>query len=80
MFDYPSSEEFFPNTQSKPPLMQLEAIASHLIICYLGKETHTNMVTTSFQVAVASKKVSPEPSFLQTKPQFSQRLLIALVL
>ncbi|KAK4810786.1 hypothetical protein QYF61_008758 [Mycteria americana] len=49
MLDNPSSEEIFPNMQSKPPLAQLEAISSHPITCYLGKETDPHLSTTSFQ-------------------------------
>ncbi|KAK4821856.1 LOW QUALITY PROTEIN: hypothetical protein QYF61_004333 [Mycteria americana] len=37
--DNPFSEGKFPNIQSKPPLAQLEAIASRPIACYLGEET-----------------------------------------
>ncbi|KAK4826194.1 hypothetical protein QYF61_006138 [Mycteria americana] len=49
MLDNPFSEEKFPNIQSKPPLVQLEAISSHPITCYLGEETNTHFTTTSFQ-------------------------------
>ena len=81
MLDNPFSEEIFPNIQSKPPLVQSEAVSSCPITCYLGEETNTHLVTTSFQVAVESDKVSPEPPFLQTKqPQFPQPLLVRLVL
>ncbi|KAK4829778.1 hypothetical protein QYF61_006577 [Mycteria americana] len=41
-------------TQSKPLLAQLEAISSCPIASYLGEETDTHLVTTSFQVAVES--------------------------
>ena len=41
MPDHSSSEEIFPNTPSKPPLMPPEAIASHPITSYLGEETNT---------------------------------------
>ena len=76
-----SGEEIFPNTQSKPPLVQLEAISSRPIACYLGRETDPHLATTSFQVVVESNKVSPEPPFLQVKPpQFPQLLLTGLVL
>ncbi|KAK4829966.1 hypothetical protein QYF61_008097 [Mycteria americana] len=81
MLDNPFSEEKFPNIQSKPPLAQLEAISSRPITCYLGEETDPHLSTTSFQVAVESDKVSPQPPFLQAKqPQFPQPLLIRLVL
>ncbi|KAK4818581.1 hypothetical protein QYF61_015381 [Mycteria americana] len=81
MLDNPFSEVKFPNIQSKPPLVQLEAISSCPITCYLGEETDPHLSTTSFQVAVESEKVSPQPPFLQTKqPQFPQPLLIRLLL
>jgi len=54
-------KEIFPNIQSKPPLTQLEAIASCPIASYLGEETNARLTTTSFQVVVDSKKVSPQP-------------------
>jgi len=55
--------------------MQLEAIASHLITSYLGEETNTCLTVTSFQTAVESNKVSPQPPLLQTKqPRFPQPL------
>jgi len=74
------SEEIFPNTQSKPPLVQLKAISSHPITRYLGEETTTCLTTTSFQVVVESDKVPPQPPFLQTEhPQLPQPLLIRLV-
>jgi len=41
------SKEIFPNIQSEPPLMQLEAIASHPIASYLGEETNTRLTTLS---------------------------------
>ena len=73
MLDNLFSEKIFPNIQIKPPLAQLEAIASHPIASYLGKETNTHISTTSFQAVVES--------FLQTEqPQFPQTLLVRLVL
>ncbi|KAK4827587.1 hypothetical protein QYF61_019489 [Mycteria americana] len=79
MLDNPFSEVKFPNTQSKPPLAQLEAISSCPITCYLGEETDPHLSTTSYQVVVESKKVSPQPPFLQAKqPQFPQPLLMRL--
>ncbi|KAK4831827.1 LOW QUALITY PROTEIN: hypothetical protein QYF61_019350 [Mycteria americana] len=81
MLDNPFSEVKFPNIQSKPPLVQLEAISSHPITCYLGEETDPHLSTTSFQVVVESHKVSPQPPFLQAKQsQLPQLLLIRLVL
>ncbi|KAK4830578.1 hypothetical protein QYF61_011756 [Mycteria americana] len=81
MLDNPFSEVKFPNIQSKPPLVQLEAISSCPITCYLGEETDPHLSTTSFQVVVESNKVSPQPPFLQAKQsQFPQPLLIRLLL
>jgi len=81
MPDHSFSKEIFPNIQSKPPLMQYEAISSHPIISYLREETNTCLTTTSFQVVVESNKVSPQPPLLQTKqPQLPQMLLLRLVL
>ncbi|KAK4815335.1 hypothetical protein QYF61_000167 [Mycteria americana] len=65
MLENPFSEVKFPNFQSKPPLVQLEAISSRPITCYLGEETDPPLSTTSFQAK---------------QPQFPQPLLIRLVL
>ncbi|KAK4823937.1 hypothetical protein QYF61_008323 [Mycteria americana] len=54
MLDNPFSEEKFPNIQSKPPLVQLEAISSCPITCYLGEESDTHLSTTSFQLCCPS--------------------------
>ncbi|KAK4808595.1 hypothetical protein QYF61_009898 [Mycteria americana] len=81
MLDNPFSEEKFPNIQTKPPLAQLETISSCPITCYLGEGTDPHLSTTSFQVAVESNKVSPQPPFLQAKQsQLPQPLLIRLLL
>jgi len=75
------SKEIFPNIQSKPPLMQLEAIASRPMADYLGEETNPRLTTPSCQGAVESKKVSPQPPLLQpVQPQLPQPLLIRFVL
>ncbi|KAK4812409.1 hypothetical protein QYF61_019643 [Mycteria americana] len=79
--DNPFCEVKFPNIQSKPLLVQLEAIASRPITCYLGEETNPHLATASFQGVVESDKVSPQPPFPQAKqPQFPQPLPISLVL
>jgi len=39
MPDHSFRKEIFPNLQSKAPLTQLEAIASHPVAGYLGEET-----------------------------------------
>ncbi|KAK4817835.1 hypothetical protein QYF61_000670 [Mycteria americana] len=81
MLDNLLGEEKFPNIQSKPPLVQLEAISSCPITCYLGEETDPHLSTTSFQAVVESNKVSPQPPFLQAEqPQLPQLLLIRLLL
>ena len=56
-----------PRIQSEAPMVQIEAITSHPITSYLGKEANLQLITASFQVIVESSKVSPEPSLLQTK-------------
>ncbi|KAK4813631.1 hypothetical protein QYF61_014391 [Mycteria americana] len=81
MLDNPFSEVKFPNIQSKPPLVQLEAISSCPVTYYLGEETDHHLSTASFQAVVESNKVSPQPPFLQAEqPQVPQPLLIRLVL
>ncbi|KAK4832875.1 hypothetical protein QYF61_025971 [Mycteria americana] len=81
MLDSPFGEEIFPDIQSKPPLVQLEAVSSCPMACYLGEEADTHLTTTSFQVVVESDKVSPQPLLLQAKQsQFPQLLLIRLLL
>jgi len=66
------SEEIFSNIQSKPPLMQLEAISSLPIASYMGEKTNACLITTAFQAVMESDKVSPQPPLLQTEqPQFA---------
>jgi len=48
------SEEIFLNTQSKPPLVQLEDVSSCPITFYMGKKPLTYLDTTSFQVMIRS--------------------------
>jgi len=58
------SKKIFPNIQSKFPVAQLEfPISSCPIASYLGEETNTHLTKTSFQVAVGSDKVSPQPPY-----------------
>ncbi|PKU30659.1 hypothetical protein llap_19038 [Limosa lapponica baueri] len=82
--DVPDPEDWTRNGylgNSKPLVVQLEAISSCPIVCYLGEETNPHLSTTSFQVVVESDKVSSQPPFLQAKQSlFSQLLLIRLVL
>jgi len=78
MSDHSCRKDVFPNIQSKPPLVQLEAIASHPIASYLGEEINTCLTKPSFQVVVESSKVTPQPPLLQTKqPQLPQSLRLA---
>ncbi|KAK4815153.1 hypothetical protein QYF61_017594 [Mycteria americana] len=71
VLDNPLSEEKFPKIQSKPPLAQLEAIS----------RDRPHLSTASFQAAVESDEVSPQPPFLQAEqPQVPQPLPISLVL
>ena len=71
----------FPNIQPELPLAQLEAIPPHPITSYAGGEDNPHLTTASFQAAVESNKVFPEPLLLQIKQfQFPQLLPIRLVL
>ena len=80
MLDNPFGEEIFPNVQSQP-LVQLEAVSSHRVTCYLWEESNTHITAASFQVVVEHNKVYREPPFLQTEqPQFPQPLLTRLAL
>lgn len=70
-------EESFPNMQPKLPLVQFEAVFVCPFIHYLGEETTMHPLTTLFEVAVESKKVSPEPPSHQAKRcRFPQLLLV----
>lgn len=46
MLGNPFSAEMFANIQSKSPLMQLEAISSYSIACYLPEKTNTCLTPT----------------------------------
>jgi len=61
--------------------VQIEATPSHLAAGYVGEEANFNPARTSFQVAVETYKVSPEPPLLRIKlPQFPQLIHIRLML
>jgi len=62
MPDHSFSNEIFPDIQSKPPLMQLQAISPSPGGSYLEEETNTCLATTSFQVVAEKNKVSPQSS------------------
>ena len=55
MPDHSFSKYIFPNIQSKPPLMQLEAIASRPITSYLGEETNTRLGDLGKNVPLARR-------------------------
>ena len=81
MLGNPFGKEFFPGSQPKPSLVQLEAVSSCPLTCYLGKETYPHLATTSFQVVVENEKFSLQPPLLQTtQPQLAQPPLTGLVL
>jgi len=67
MLAHSFTNEIVPNIQSKPPLTQLEVVASCPMANYAGEETNACLTTTSFQVVVESNEVSPQPPLLQTK-------------
>lgn len=56
MLKHSSSEDIFLNIQSKPPLVQLDAISSDPVTYYLGEETK-HLTITSFQVVVERHNV-----------------------
>ena len=60
-------EDIFLNIQPESSLVQLVAIPCHPIGSYTGEEANPHLTTASFQLAVESDYVSPEPPFLQTK-------------
>ncbi|KAK4814188.1 hypothetical protein QYF61_011911 [Mycteria americana] len=68
MLDHPFSEVKFPNIQSKPPLVQLEAISSRPITSYLGEETDPTSLQPPFRLnnpvpsAHPHQTCSPDPS------------------
>ena len=77
--DHSFSKDIFPDIQSKPPLTQLEAIASILSLATWEKRPsppHYTLLSGS-----CTEKVPPQPSLLQTEqPQLPQPLLSRLVL
>lgn len=68
----PFSEEFFPNTQPKLPLVQLEAISSHPVIYYLGEKIDSlgyNCLSSNFRETCYREWDSlPVPPFLRLNP------------
>ena len=72
MLHNPFSKDIFPNIQSKPPLVQLEVIASRPIASYLGEETNTCLTTASFQAAVESNNVPSQPPLSRLNRGYSE--------
>lgn len=62
--NHSSSEEVFPNTQSEPPLVQLQSVLLCPATSQLGEEADPQpwsaLATASFHVVVKSDKVSLE--------------------
>lgn len=80
-FDNPFSEDIFPSIQPKPLLVQLDAVSSCPIICYVRKETDTHLTEPPFRQLYRGLRPPLSLLFLHTKPpQFPQPLLVRLVL
>ena len=74
-----SVNKFFLISNVNLPWRNLRPFPLVLSLVTREKRPTPHFTTTSFQVAVASDKVSPQPPLLQTEqPQFSQLLLIKL--
>lgn len=73
----PVCQEILPDTECKPPLENLEAVASNPLTCHLRV---ARLATTPFQVVAESDEVSPSAFFSadETTP-VPQPLLIGLV-
>jgi len=59
--DHSFGEQVFPNIQTEPPLVYLEAIPFRPISCHLGEEANPHLATTSFMAVVKIDQVTPEP-------------------
>ena len=71
-----SVKKVFPDIQPKLTLVQLQAISPHPVTCHQWEEINPALAVSTFQILEESKKVSPQPSFPQTKqPQYSVVLL-----
>ncbi|KAK4819124.1 hypothetical protein QYF61_025591 [Mycteria americana] len=78
MLDNPFSEVKFPNIQSKPPLVQLQAISSRPMACYLGEETDPTSLQPPFRqlqramrspLSLLFSRLNNPSLVLQTLPQ-----------
>lgn len=65
-----SMKIYFPKIHSKPPLSQLEVILSCSVTSYVGEETNAQLATTSVQIDVESKMVSPDNPSSQLSSRF----------
>lgn len=71
----------FPNIWTNLVLVQLQAMSSHPVTCYLGQEANAHLATIFLQVVVGSGEVSPQSLVLQGKQfQLPLSLLIGLLL
>lgn len=59
VFEHPFGVEFIPNIQSRPSLVQPEAIFSSSVTFYLGQEVDLHLATISFQGLTEGDKVLP---------------------
>lgn len=78
MSKHPFRERVISNLQPESPLAQFETVLSHTVAGRLGEAADPHLVVTSFQGVVKSD-VTPEPLFVQTKPQLPRPLLTGLV-
>lgn len=61
MLGNPFHDQFFPNSQSKPLLVPLEADSFCLVTCHLEEEADPQLTTASFQAIAESGEVSWAP-------------------
>lgn len=59
MLDHLLGEENLPYIQSKPPVMQLEMISSHLITFHHSKDTSLFLTSISLLAVAESSKILP---------------------
>lgn len=79
MLDCPFCEEIVTDVQSKPTLVQVEAVGLLPISCHLQKGTDSLLAAAYLQVVVEGNVVCPQPPLQTKQPQFPQLLLIRLV-
>lgn len=71
MLDKHCGEEFFPNSQSKPPLARFKVISSFPSTCYLAEETnlHLSELLGETEISTASEEWRPSQN-TQEVPTF----------